>query len=245
MPEPGRLIGTGKVAEVFAWGELALKLYRPGADKASAFREAAILAQVERLGLPAPRVEGVLRHEERWGVLMTRVPAGSWAELVLAHPERVSEVVASMAALHARIHACPGAGFPHLRDRLLGNIERAPGLPELLRARLLDRTRAAAYADRLCHGDFHPFNVLGSLENGIVVDWLDATAGSPAADICRSYLLLRMARPEFAEATLRAGAEASGLAVETILAWLPLLAAARLAEHVPAEAPALIELAAT
>jgi thiamine kinase-like enzyme len=28
--------------------------------------------------------------------------------------------------------------------------------------------------DRLCHGDFHPFNILGQLGKATVVDWLNA-----------------------------------------------------------------------
>ena len=47
MPLPlGPLLGAGKVAEVFAYGGMALKLYRPGESKASAFREAAALKGV-------------------------------------------------------------------------------------------------------------------------------------------------------------------------------------------------------
>lgn len=40
----GRLLGSGKEAEVFEYGDLALKLYRSIASKASAFREAGNLA---------------------------------------------------------------------------------------------------------------------------------------------------------------------------------------------------------
>jgi hypothetical protein len=53
-PAAGERIGSGKEAEVFAAGELALKLYPIGSGKTSAFREAAILAAVEVTGLPVP-----------------------------------------------------------------------------------------------------------------------------------------------------------------------------------------------
>lgn len=41
MSEIGPLLGVGKEAEVYEFGELALKLYKPGVPKTSAFREAA------------------------------------------------------------------------------------------------------------------------------------------------------------------------------------------------------------
>ena len=54
MAELGKLLGKGKEAEVFQYGDHVLKLYKPAAPKTSAFREAANLAIAERLGLPAP-----------------------------------------------------------------------------------------------------------------------------------------------------------------------------------------------
>jgi serine/threonine-protein kinase RIO1 len=53
--ELGRLLGTGKEAEVYEHGELALKLYKTTASKSSTFREAAILAIVESSALPKRR----------------------------------------------------------------------------------------------------------------------------------------------------------------------------------------------
>jgi DNA-binding helix-hairpin-helix protein with protein kinase domain len=57
----GRLLGSGKEAEVYECGDLVVKLYRATAPKRSAFREAAILAAVEALELPAPTVWGAAR----------------------------------------------------------------------------------------------------------------------------------------------------------------------------------------
>ena len=62
---PGRLLGSGKEAEVYECGELVVKLYRATASKRSAFREAAILAEIEALELPAPTVWGVRQIDER------------------------------------------------------------------------------------------------------------------------------------------------------------------------------------
>ncbi len=52
----GRLLGSGKEAEVYECGEWVVKLYRATAPKRSAFREAAILAAIEAFELPAPTV---------------------------------------------------------------------------------------------------------------------------------------------------------------------------------------------
>ena len=66
-PELGRRIGSGKVAEVFEYGQAALKLSRAGVPKRSAFREAANLAIVEDFDVPGPRALGVRQIGERYG----------------------------------------------------------------------------------------------------------------------------------------------------------------------------------
>ena len=43
--------------------------------------------------------------------------------------------------------------------------------------------------------DFHPKNLLGSLSHAKIIDWLDACQGDPAADVCRSYLLVSLYAP--------------------------------------------------
>ena len=63
----GRLLAVGHVAEVFEWGSRVLKLYKSTAAKPTAFREAAIHAAAEALGLPVPGVWSVQEIEGRWG----------------------------------------------------------------------------------------------------------------------------------------------------------------------------------
>lgn len=241
MNEIGRLLGSGKEAEVYECGELALKLYRPGRSKASAFREAAILSIIERLGLPSPNVHAVGDYGGRWGLLMDRAPGASFAEQMMSTAP--TACIEAMVQLHRRIHAQPGGGLPSLKARLFANISRAASLTDASRERLLLQLSALPDGDRVCHGDFHPWNILGSGEDVMIVDWLDACSGSPAADACRTYLLMRHALPAAATAYLEIYVEMAGLSSDDVLAWLPVVAAARLAEGVPDENNELMRLA--
>jgi hypothetical protein len=74
--------------------------------------------------------------------------------------------------------------------------------------------------------------------------WLDACAGNPAADVCRSYDLLRhAASPDFARDYVQAYAATAKMKTDDIFAWLSPMAAARLAEDVSAEIDDLLSLA--
>ena len=244
LPPLGPVIGSGKEAEVFDCGALVVKLYRAtaAAPKRAAFREASILALVEALGLPAPVVHAVGQAGGRWGIAMTRADGPPLAD-VIRRPGPMQPCLDRMARLQIAIHSHPGTHLGSLKTRLAANIGRAAMPDEALRRRLLDGLAALPEGDRLCHGDFHPWNILGAPGREVVVDWLDACAGDPAADVCRSYVLIRPVAPDLADAYVEAYSAASGGNRNRVLAWLPFVAAARLAEGVPAETEALLAMA--
>jgi fructosamine-3-kinase len=96
--------------------------------------------------------------------------------------------------------------------------------------------------DRLCHGDLHPLNILGDVDKPMIVDWPDACRGDPAADVCRSYVLLTLHASELAAPYLHAYCRLGKISRQAILDWLPYVAAAKLAEKVPGEADGLREI---
>lgn len=241
MDEIGRRLGSGKDAEVHAYGGRALKLFRANASKAAAFREAANLAHVERLELPTPRVYSVGDYDGRWGLIMDRAIGPSFAER-MATDARV-ECIGEMARLHWLLHQKPGTGLPSLKTRLSTNIRRADQIEPASRERLLFELEALPDGERLCHGDFHPWNIHGTADQVMILDWLDACCGHPAADICRSYVLIQSVDTELATDYVHTYAGLTGLGVAEIMAWLPPTAAARLTEGIPAETDKLRRLA--
>jgi len=224
-PELGRLIGSGREAEVFEYGRTVLKLYRSDVPKRSAFREAAILAIVESLEVPAPRAFGVRQIGERWGVIMSRVEGPSFADALLTRPASMPAYMKEMARLQLAVHRHTATLLSSLKIRLLGNIRKATVLGPARQSTLLDRLIDMPDGDQLCHGDFHPTNILGTPGSAFIVDWLDATRGERAADVCRSYLLIRHLDPAWALTYLDAYAAESGASPATSLTGFPSLPA--------------------
>lgn len=240
----GPLLGAGKMAEAFHYGEHVLKLYRDPANRAVAFGEAAILAIVGEHGLPTPAVHGAGPYAGRWGLVMDRVPGQPLASLAAADPALLPAALAAMVELHLAIHARTEVRLSPLKPRLADRLGRAPFLEAALRETLRARLAELPDGNRLCHGDFHPFNIIGPPGAAMIVDWPDATSGPPAADVARSYLLMRHgAGHALADAYLQRYVAASKLAEVEVRAWLPVIAAARLAENVPDENERLLELA--
>jgi tRNA A-37 threonylcarbamoyl transferase component Bud32 len=238
----GRLIAAGNVAEVFEWGPSAVKLYRSPAAKQVAFREAAIHAAVETLGLPVPAVRGLRQIGNRWGIVFDRVSDASFAERMRKDPELVSGHLEILARLQTHIHAHSVPHFDSVKVRLSTRIARTNSLERSRRRSLLRSLAHMQDGDRLCHGDFHPMNVLGEATRPIVIDWPDACRGDPAADVCRSYLLMKLQAEDLAEPYLDAYCRLSDMPRQTILGWLPYVAAARLAEHIADEVDELLTI---
>ena len=238
----GRLLAAGNVAEVFEWGSRVVKLYRSPARKPTAFREAAIHAAVEAMALPVPAVWSVLEVGGRWGIVFDRVKGRSFAERMREDPSVIPECLQALAWLQARIHDQPAPQLGSLKSRLATNIAGTGLLDEPLKQILLGRLAGMPGGDRLCHGDFHPVNVLGQNSLPMVIDWPDACCGDPAADVCRSYLLLKLHAEDIAEPYLDAYCSVTNMPRATVLDWLPYVAAARLAEDVPADFAHLLEI---
>lgn len=238
----GRKLGEGKVAEVFEAGADVVKLYPAGCGPEQAQREASVLDRISVTGLNVPQALEVREIDGRWGLWMTRMPGRPLAEQI-GDDDSTDGVVERFAALHRQMHEHRVIGVEPLKGRLVARIGRVPQLDDAQRRRLLERLAGLRDGDQLCHGDFHPYNIMADGETLGIIDWLDATSGPAVADVCRSYLLILHNANGLAEPYLAARLEGAPFGRQDVLDWLPVLAAARLDENVPHEDERLLALA--
>lgn len=217
--------------------------------------EARLTRVAREAGAPAPWVGEVVEQDGRFGFEMERIDGPPLAKHVGSATAAVPELAEAMARAHVAVHrAVGGVGLRAQHDRLAEKIRRAPRLSAGLQRRVLVRLRKLPRGDRLCHGDFHPQNLVVTDEGIRVIDWVDVTAGHPAADVARSELVLRLATitdsavtgekqrqiRRFLEAYVDAYCRLAPCPRESITPWLPVVAAARLCEDVPGESAWLL-----
>lgn len=190
-------IATGRTAEVFAWGKTgtqALKLFRPGWSMDAARHEAEIARAIYAAGVAVPRVYEVVEVDGRAGVVYERIAGPSLLDMLAAPPWPLWRVARLLAETQASIHERTVAEMPPLREKLARLIRAASSLtPALQRAALAALAALDALPDgaALCHGDYHPDNVLLSARGPLVIDWENAALGDPLADVARTLLLMR------------------------------------------------------
>src|SRR5262245_1161597 len=190
-------------------GPLILRLYRSDTDPSRAPAEAAIHRTVAALGYPCPpallvgdvsdglaggflvlpRVRGHVLLDESWGPGLLRMPA-LLARLHMAlhalDPAPLRHALASAGIAPARLRT-DTALDEALREVAAARLDGLRPVLDWLVANRPPETPAAV----MCHGDFHPLNVL--VENGAVtgvIDWANLRFGEAAYDVGATIALL-------------------------------------------------------
>lgn len=97
------------------------------------------------------------------------------------------------AEFHAQIHGCTApAGLPSLRERITARIE-ASDSPVADKQAARDRLADLPDGTALCHGDFHPGNMLVTPRGPVVIDWGSVSYGDPIGDVAWTSRLMRTA----------------------------------------------------
>jgi aminoglycoside phosphotransferase (APT) family kinase protein len=251
-------IAQGRTAEIYPWDDgHVLKLFRDWCPPDWVEYEARIAGAVHAAGVPSPAPGEMIEMDGRRGLIYERLDGISMLQDLNARPWMVFKHARSLAELQVEINQKSSAGLPSYKDRLSDDIRSTAQLNEELRKKALALLDVLPNRQNICHGDFHPGNVLITRKGPIVIDWMTACTGSPWADVARTSLILSI------------GAKSAGKQVHLIVRmmvrlyhriylnryralipnaenemnrWMPIIAAARLNEEIIPEREELIEI---
>jgi aminoglycoside phosphotransferase (APT) family kinase protein len=193
----------------------------------------------------------IVEVDGRYGLVYEKVRGRSMMESLGGRPWTFFRAARELARLQAEMHGIVAIPeLPSQHRRLREKIEEAVPLDAGLRSGALAALASLTPGDRLCHGDFHPGNVLFTARGPVIIDWIDATRGSPGADLARSLLLMDLAplpfgtparlvtaaiRGAFRRVYLRRYFQLCPTDRSMLEQWTAVNAAARLSEGVPEE----------
>lgn len=251
-------IAIGRTAEIFAWRDgTILKLYRAWCPAEWVEYESKVAKIVTQAGVPSPQSFEIVEVNGRRGLVYERVDGVSMLKQLSRQPFKLGAYGKTLADLHLEMHRHPAPDLPPQRAPLERAIRSAKLLSEDLRAAALHRLAGMPDGERLCHGDFHPDNVLLTSKGPLVIDWVTATRGDPWADVARTQLMLTMGEPvgvslmarlmllgrqKFFQGYIRQYEALSPGRHERLHAWLPVIAAARLNENIQSEQNGLLKI---
>jgi aminoglycoside phosphotransferase (APT) family kinase protein len=192
-----------------AWRAPLVVRLLPSVDRvAQSHREAAVQGWAASKGFPAPAVLEVLAPDDVFGLpaqVMARAPGTTMLEALTARPWRALALVRQLAGIQLALHALPLDGWPSSTDPAV-LVDQRLSLPRRVADEVGDAQlvaavdRASGLADTattgpvvVCHGDFHPLNVMVDGATASVIDWTDAGLGPREADVARTMLLFQVA----------------------------------------------------
>ncbi|WP_336759733.1 phosphotransferase family protein [Paenibacillus sp. USHLN196] len=251
-------IGQGRTAEIYAYSnDLIMKLYRIDFPHEAVQNEFRISELAYKKGLPVPQAVSLIEHTtSRAGIVFERIEGTTLLSLMIQKLEVVEQLSFKMADCHYKLHCerDDEATLPSQKQILSGAIRNVQLLSENDKARILSYLTTLPDRQQICHGDFHPDNVMLSEagEQYWVIDWMTGMSGDPAGDVARSWVILMSGTmSEDTPPAIRTGFEKarelilehyihhyihlSGISREAIESWMLPVAAARLDENLPAQ----------
>lgn len=244
------VVAAGRTAEILSYqpGQV-LKLYREGMPRGMAEEEYQISLKVYNTGVTTPRPIRLAEHGTRFGVVYELASGITMLQAISVNPDILHEEAARMARLHLELHARDIHGLPEQKTVLKNRIQHAPSLAEEEKERIVDYLMQLPEGSKLCHGDFHPDNIILG-EKEWVIDWMTGMRGNPAGDVARTLVLLQMGtmpdgtpdeavkkfdrmRKELVKEYTRQYIGSGSLSQTDVDAWRLPVAAARLTEWIP------------
>lgn len=246
-------IGQGQTAEIFRHGETSiLKLFREDFSEEAIQHEFDNARIVLELGVKCPRTIDMMTMDNRKGIIYELVSGRTLLEEMIIKPWSIERRARQMALLHYQIHQKSGEQIKQKhKDILAKNISNAGDLTDDEKEQIIHYVNSLPEGSSLCHGDFHPNNVIAGKEAWII-DWMTGTSGCPAADVARTLVLLKYGNlPKGTPVLMRVLLKViksrmskaysdyylslSGMDIREIHHWVLPIAAARLTEWIPPE----------
>lgn len=184
----GELIGIGQTANVYEWKDKkVLKLYKEGYSKQTVEEEFYKAMMINTLDFPKAKVYKLVNYGTRYGIVYDRLRGESLQEWVLRTGD-VETCGQLMAFLHKKIlkHVFQeGESYKiFLKNQLL---KVSPGKHK----KALKQWRLLSEGDQLCHGDFHPGNIILSDGETHVIDFTNVCRGPFLYDVARTVFLIQ------------------------------------------------------
>lgn len=231
----GTPMAKGNTANIYLMKNKIVKVFNDHLpDTESAF-EANKQKFAYSCGLPVPQILDVTKIDGKQAIIMEYIKGRTIGDILSENKEQAEYYMGISVDVQQKIHKIPVATLESMSDKLKRQITSAVNLDKKYKTALINKLDSMSYEKRLCHGDFHIYNLIMADNKVTIIDWVDSSAGDIRADVYRTYLLYSQFSIELAEMYLRLYCEKSGLLKEEIFQWAPIIAGARLSENVSTE----------
>lgn len=244
-----RTIGEGSTAKVIVLDERTVaKQFFDRVSRSSIENEYLKSKAVMNSGLPVPAILKKVIHNGQTALLYERINGSPLTQKLSKQPWTAFNLINQMANLQVLMHDKEISSFPQQKDIFQYKITLAKELSESEKSFIAERLSKLPTGNSLCHGDFHPDNILLDERGPVIIDWADASQGNRLADLARTLLILQYGglpsgmkpfkrkavlyvRNLLAGKYLKSYRTSFHFSLDSLKEWIPPVAAARLSEN--------------
>ena len=185
----GKLIGNGNTANVYEWDAgRVIKLFHAGYPNEAIEIEYHNAMAIRDMDFAKPKAYELIIYESRIGIIYDKVHGITLLDWVLKTGD-VEECATTMAKLHKTIVLNHTDEVSNYKDFLRHHVTHAL-YSDTKQKELLQRINELPEGASLCHGDFHPGNIMMIEGSPYVIDFMNICHGNYLYDVARSVFLI-------------------------------------------------------
>jgi len=187
------LLAQGGQAEIYEFGkDKVIRVLRNKEDEDYLKIEMSVMNSLKEKNKTVPKIYEFLKIEERPSLIMERLNGDTMLDQIRKNPLKLLKNAEKLATLHMGIaDSAEGLGMISINDRAAHLIPKSILLEPELKEFALTTLAELPRGNDICHGDFHPGNIIITNGQYYVIDWFGATSGNLLSDIAHTYLILR------------------------------------------------------
>jgi tRNA A-37 threonylcarbamoyl transferase component Bud32 len=188
-----KLLAQGGQAEIYELDkDKVIRVLRNINDEENLKLEMSIMNSLKEKGKNVPKVYEYLKIEGRPSIIIERLYGDSMLDGIRKKPLQLLKQAEKLGKLHIEVAASAvGLDVVSINDRAAHLIPTSKKLDHELEKFVLDILSELPRGNDICHGDFHPGNIIITRGQYYVIDWFGVTSGEKLSDIAHTYLLLR------------------------------------------------------
>lgn len=187
-----KVIGVGNTATVYEWQDnKVLKLFVEGYPQESVKKEFLNSSVINNMQFNKPKSYEIINYNGRYGIVYDKVKGISLLEQVFKTGD-IKSCAKYMADLHKLIltNKINNSKILCYKEFLNNNIKHSTLKPQE-KENVMQLIAELPSGNSLCHGDFHPGNILINDARAIVIDFMNICYGHYLYDVARTVFLVQ------------------------------------------------------
>ena len=186
-----KLLAQGGEADIYDIDEDTILRVMRKSDSTSVDNDKRLIPIMVANNVSVPKVFEYIEVDGRPAELMQKIIGGTMLEHMTRHPLRIVKENKKFARLHVQLLSIDSDSDIYTREN---NFDYLMSQPLLVAKELADFAMKLfselPKGHNICHGDFHPGNILIQEGREYIIDWSGACLSRDISDIAHTYLLM-------------------------------------------------------